>query len=346
MPLAALASAALMAATAVAPSGDGRGERAVQLEWTAEPDCPPASELRQDLAHLSGGTLRVTESADVRVIATARADGPGFVLRLTVDDGERREHRVLHDPSCRTLARAAVLLTAVTLDSALDSALAVASRPGGAAAGPTIPRAPSIAPAAPRATRPAEVRPRAPSPSETPTAAAGPRHRAQLTAFGGPALAVVPAPTAVVGGSLGWIRGVFGLHITAWHAFAAERELEPGVGIRASVSGGGVHARLALRSGRLAIPLTLGIEAGALQGRGVGSRVRAAPTRSPWLSGIVGMGLVWPAHSTFALWVAADAVIAALRPGIHLRQNNEAQEVFRSPPVGARLVLGPVLRFP
>lgn len=138
---------------------------------------------------------------------------------------------------------------------------------------------------------------------------------------------------------------MFGLHATGWHAFAITRDLEPGIGIRASMSGAGVHARVAFGSGPVSVPLSVGIEAGALVGGGAGTRVRSTQSVSPWATAVAGAGIAWPARSRLALRLSADALVALVRPGIHLVRDGVDREAFRAPPVGARVLVGPELHF-
>ena len=116
--------------------------------------------------------------------------------------------------------------------------------------------------------------------------------------------------------------------------------------VRASISPGGVHVRYSLATGPVAIPLGVGIEAGALVGGGTGDSVAGRDAVAPWVAASVGAGAAWPAQSRIALQLCADAVVPLARSGIHLTRDGVRVEAFRTPSVGARVLVGARLRLP
>lgn len=312
----------------------------VRLEWRSSPGCPSAASVAEDLERLSGGALRAASRGDARVLARPYGEAGAYGVSVTIEHLGRTEQRELTAGDCGTLARAVVLVTAATLAPLPTNAALPHQLP---------PRAPIARPDAP-ARPPALERPPL-ARSDAPPAPAEPRPlrrrgRALLGAFLGPALAIGPGPGLVLGGDIGWGRGPWSIHAVGWHALASTRSLEPGVGVRASLSAGGVHLRHALVAGPVWIPLGVGLEAGALVGGGTGGDVAGRTAVAPWVAASVGAGIAWPAQSRIAMELSAQAVVPLARSGIHLTRDGGRLEAFRAPSVGARVLVGARLRLP
>jgi hypothetical protein len=70
-----------------------------------------------------------------------------------------------------------------------------------------------------------------------------------------------------------------------------------------------------LRRGSVAVPLCVGLQVGAMEGRGRGSGLASTTTeRSPWLAATVGAAVAWRPRGRVGLWLGADAIVALLRP--------------------------------
>ncbi|MEM7155674.1 MAG: hypothetical protein AAF799_22685 [Myxococcota bacterium] len=302
----------------------------VTLEWTAAPGCPGSDAAQLDLERLSAGRVRASDESPTRVEATLRHQPSGAQLDLTIEHDGRRERRRLDAADCETLARAAVLLIVVTV-APTDATL----------------ERPASPPPPPRDDPPPPVGPTSVARADRPPSAQPPpnrRNRLRLAAWAGPGLALAPATTLVVGGSVGLAWERFGLSLTGWHALAASREVEPGIGVEGAVTAVGIQAWIGFSAGPLFIPVRLGLDGGRLSGAGTGDRVVPNSTAAPWLAATAGTGVAWPTHSRIAVQLAADAVIPLVRPGIHLNSGSQEQEVFRTPQVAVRVLLGPVLR--
>ena len=330
MSAASLAAAALVTMMAAASGPAGQGQ-AVSLQWDAAPGCPGEDAARVDLERLSAGSVRSGDVSETRAEATLRTGTSGAELQLTIEHDGQREVRQLHADDCETLARAAVLLIVVTV------------APTNATLDPPPP--PTEVPSPPTEPPPPVVRAPADSGDRPPTDSSPPRrNRLRLEAWVGPGVALVPAPTLIAGGSVGLAWRTFGLSLSGWHALAASSEVEPGIGVEGAITAVGIQAWVGFDAGPVFVPLRVGLDGGRLSGGGTGARVLPNSTAAPWLAASAGAGIAWPTHSRIAVQLAADAVIPLVRPGIHLSSGSVEREVFRTPQVAVRVLLGPVLR--
>jgi hypothetical protein len=324
---------ALALALAVPAATPTTSATAVQLTWTAPAACPDAASIAADLAKLTRGALVPGASATHRadVVVTAQADH--FTLVLEISSATLTEQRALDGPSCDTLARAATLMIAV----------AVAPVATARATPPVRIEIPPPAERSPSATESVASPPD--RPLATPTRRVA-RDRGFIALWTGPSIGTNPRVTAVAGGDVGWRRGAFGIQLSGWHAFAATRQLAPEINVRASLSGGGARLIYALPVRAIELPISIGIELGALIGSGTGERVTGKTTSSLWAAAALGVGLAWPARGRFALALRTDALVALRAPGIHLNRRLEQQPAFVTQPVGLRVLAGPLLRLP
>jgi hypothetical protein len=90
------------------------------------------------------------------------------------------------------------------------------------------------------------------------------------------------------------------------------------------------------------LPACVGAEAGAMYGRGVGLSIDRS-ARRPFVGLSVAPGLAWAPTPRLALGLAAEVVVAALRPRFHL---SDAGEVWRAGPIDVRGLFGLELRLP
>lgn len=306
----------------------------VALEWTAPTGCADAATASEDLERLTGGAVVVGESLD-RLRATITTSAGGYTLALDIDVAGTREQRTLESIDCGTLARAATLMMAVAVAPVATTRVIDEPPP------------PEIEPPPDVVTEPVAVVPaRTIEPAPRPRARARAKDRAVIGAWVGPSLGTNPRPTAIVGADLGWRRGAIGVQVSGWHAFALERSIESGIGVRASTTGGGARLVYAVPAGPVELPIGVGIELGELRGGGTGSRVQSKTTRSLWAAAVIGVGLAWPARGRFALGVRADTLIAVRAPGIHLDTAGDPRTVFVAPRVGLRALAGPIFRLP
>ena len=334
-----LALRAVLAVTAPevpAPPGEPR------LEWVAPPQCPDAASGAEQLDRFLGGRKLPAPARVELAVGTT-----GHVATVTVDGATRS----LHASDCETLALAAALVVAVSLDPVamaavvLDDDAEVEAAPvpevpelgsdveSGPVAEPSVepPARPARRGMSTRADMPSRVEPRAPVVSNH-----------WLGASGGVALAIVPSLTGAVRLGYAYQRG--GLRLQAEATYATPRAIaypaEPAVGGRFQSVAVGVRACFAPATGRFAVPLCGGLEGGAIFGRGIGIPNARSPVGA-WIGGLAGAAAVVRVHSRVALLAGADLLVALRRPAFHV---GARETLFRSPSVGLRALAGLELR--
>lgn len=328
----------------------------VRVTWNPAPGCPPAFVLYDDLTRLSGGVLVAATDGVAEATATTTLTDDGYELRLVVREPEYEEERVLRAKDCATLARAAVLMTAVTL-APLASAAQLDADTRAAEdrtaefivepkRDPTDDSVQDTVGQRPATSNARDQTDAAPTDRDTPpkTERVAPR-RTWILVAAGPAIAITPDISATIAAETGWRWGQLALRVGGWHTFEATREVASQIAVAASVTAGSIGVRYTLAAGSVEVPVHASIEVGALVGGGRGERVAAQSTASVWLSASAGAGIAWPAQSRWALKIGADAVIPLARPGIHLIRGGERLRAFEAPPVGVRVFAGPVVRF-
>lgn len=327
-----------------APPGEPR------LEWIAPPQCPDAASGAEHLERFLGGH-KLPAPARVELVASAA----GYVAKVTVDGATR----TLHAEDCETLARAAALVVAVSLDPVATAATVLRERdvgaveePGGSGAGSrgassdtsTAPESddtelgPTQEPA--RRQRTISTRADMPSRAEPGDTPSGSAH--WLGASGGIALAIVPSLTGAVRLGYAYQRGP--LRVQAEATYATPRAItypaEPAVGGRFQSVVVGVRACFAPAAGRLAVPLCGGLEGGAIFGRGIGIPNARNPVGA-WIGGLAGAAAVVRVHPRVALLAGADLLVGLRRPAFHV---GARETLFRASPVGLRALAGLELR--
>lgn len=317
------------------------------VRWTTVPGCPDAGVVRERVTELlATGPPGPAWAAQ----GTVEVVGEKYVLHLELDIGAVQEFRQLEASDCTLLADAAALVIAVTVDAqATAAALEQESRDAPAAAEvPPKPAVPSPTPIAPELP-PASAAP--PTPVEVRSAPATrrplPPSRVPIGVSaglaGGMSLGVIPGISGGVEGSLGLQLGQAQLVLAGHHWFAttADAEAQPSAGIRAAASGGSIRGCYALSEGRVDIPLCGGIDLAAIHGQGQGTQVNPQSFRDLWIGATASAGVHVRLGRRFALSARADGIAALRRPAAFLSIDGEPQEVFRSAPVGLRLVAGP-----
>lgn len=307
-----------------------------RLEWVAPPSCPPADEGAEQLARFLGDRV-VAAEARVTLEAAGSAD---YVATVTVAGATR----TIRSTDCTTLARAAALVVAVSLEPVV-TAEAVHRRqtePAEAVAAAPTPvddddrTEPTASPTSRstsrstlgRADRPSDPAPRTPAPI-----------RAHwLSASGGVAFAHVPALTG--GARLSYAFTRRALRVQAELTYALPRTVgyraEPALGGRFQSIAVGGRACFAPAVGRVAAPLCAGVEGGPVLGRGVGVINARRPT--PAYVGAVASGaLVVRASARVAVTAGAELLVAAVRPAFYVGARDV---LLRAPPVGLRGLAG------
>jgi len=315
----------------------------IELDWEAPDECPTEPEVRATLQELLGSAqAREPVAATARVQRTNTGE---YAAHLVVEMAGHRSDRDLVAAECDALAEAAALVIAVTVDpaQALDDAMAPVDAPA--------PAIPEPAPVEPVVVDPVAAGPGSPPASMPSARAAPPPRRAttrrirgvHLRAFGGMDWGSVPAITGAVGAAVGihgrWFRGeAAGSWTFAREGGApSEPEARGRVGLGAlAVRGCGVPAWRTLE-----FPLCAAIEAGALQGRGVGETVDPSSAHRPWVAVAFGPALAWLPIPRLAVVVGIDAVMPVWRARFLIGD----EQVHRPQPIGVRAGLGLEFRF-
>jgi hypothetical protein len=145
-------------------------------------------------------------------------------------------------------------------------------------------------------------------------------------------------------GELAWRLGPVRLAAAGFHWFPRSTELQPQAGIQAALSGGSLRGCLAFARTRLEVPLCAGLDLAAMHGGGIGSSVQPRPVSALWVGLAAGAGVTVWVVERFALQARAEGVLGVWRPAMFLEVDGEPREVFRMPPVGVRLLVGPLVR--
>lgn len=308
-----------------------------RLEWTAPPECPNADRGAEHLARFLGGRALPTTAR----VALASA-ATGHVATVTVDGATR----TLQASDCETLARAAALVVAVSLDPFAAAAMldepepqAPSLDPFAASSGEVPLAAGGPPPARVASSRRASGRSGGGASGSERRASASPEH--WLGASAGPALVLVPALTGAL--RLGYAFQREALRVQANATYATPRAVTyPGttVGGRFQSVAVGVHGCLAPTAGRITVPLCAGLEGGALVGQGLGVNNPRTPVGG-WLGAVAGGSVVLRVRPRLALSLGADLIGGLWRHSFHAGSRGT---LFKVPLVGLRAMLGLELR--
>ncbi|MDC0716033.1 hypothetical protein [Nannocystis bainbridge] len=354
--------AVLMAATIVAAAEPPPG---LVLAWTAPEGCPGEAEVRARVVRMTG--QEAAERANLTARATVREASPGrwaLTLELTGTSGGGR--RELTAPRCEELVDAAALVVAIAVDPRAALAapatgetvvpappvdVAQGAGPNGQVVedmshregpkGPVVKdmsEGPSEPPVSDEMEAPVAVAPDIAEP------AAGPGRRVQVgvrVAAGVSFARLLPGPSAALSLALS-VGG------RRWRAELGGLYAPPVAGGTAAIGGlfqaGAVELRgcPVLRRGQVAVPLCLGLQVGAMEGRGRGSGLMTTTSeRSPWLAATLGASVVWHPRGRVGLWAGADAVVALLRPSFVTAGGVRVHEAAR---LGGQVLAGMEVR--
>lgn len=320
----------------------------VELRWQAVPGCPDRAAVEQAL-----GALVRADSYAGGAQVSGRLEGElgSYALHLEIALASQREVRELRAHDCTLLARAGVLVAAVTLDAlaTVASVAAMTERPAALdrALDVPLPPDPATAPERPRARPRPDVARLEPvteaRPGPTDARTARPRS-ATLGASAGASVGMTPGLAGGLEAELAWRLGSVRLAVSGFHWFSRSTELRPEVGIEAALSGAALRACVVFGRTRLEAPMCFGPALAAMHGGGEGAAVQRRDAAALYVGLAAGAGLaVWVAPR-FALQARVEGVLGLRRPAMALRLELEPREAFRMPPVGVQLWVGPLVR--
>lgn len=305
--------------------------------WDAPAVCPEQAVVEQWIDRLMLEGAEDVPNWQGRVEPSG--DG-GFVLSLTVSG----HSRTVADPDCGKLAVAAALVVAVAADPVAVADVIDAQL-----------REPEPAPRlveSPETPDPVEVAPSpvvdAARPEPPPTAPRDPATGLSAVVVSGAVgaeLAVLPRPgfAASVGGGIlwSWLRlELVGVVSVPRNIEAREADF----GARAAVAGGQVRGCWVVRAKPVAVPLCLAGEVGAVWARGFGPGIEAQAKAQPWAAAVPSLGVTGWLSEHVGLEARVSVPVGLYKPAVHLA--GVETHVFRAGSAGARLWVGPVLRFP
>ncbi len=337
-------------------------EAGLELTWAAPPTCPSEQEVRARVVALVGpeAVRRVRLSAR----ASVREESGGWALDLDLSGETGGGRRALRAERGGALAGAAAVVIAIAIDpgAALQqrSPLAgvVPEPPAGVVPEPPAGVVPEPLPTAevprpapaegaaevvpPRVVPLVEEERKDMSPDERRAPAEAPRVRVGIRAAGGVSFArLLPGPSGAVGLTLsaagrGWRVELGGLYAPPVPGGTAQ--------IGGVFQSGAVEMRgcPALSRRAIEVPICLGLQVGAMVGRGRGTGLETTTSaRALWLAGTLGAALVWRPWERVGFSLQVDALVGLTRP---VFQTAGGEVVHRASRFGGQALVGVEVR--
>jgi hypothetical protein len=302
-----------------------------ELLWNVPSGCPNADWLRDNVErHLSvtGGNERQSVAVEGRIRENEDND---WALDLAITDARGSGSRRLEAATCEELAEAAALIVAISIDPRLAE-----PEPPVDDAKPTEPEPEEP----PQEASPAPWdNPLEPVPLERETAEPGPELRLGLRALGGIDVNVLSSigPTLGLGFGVMWPRWRLDLTGIYWTPTEAAAEDLDDVGGVFQLWAFGLRGARVLHAHAFEFPLAVGLELGAMHGRGQGEGLRSDQAAAFWGAALAGAGVAWEVTRLLALWLQFDGILAMSRPEF---ETDQGTLVYRSSAGGARLMAG------
>jgi hypothetical protein len=354
------------------------------LSWDAQPSCvSPADAQRQIEQHL-GRSLRTLPTGLHARVTLRPLVLDELEARITLRLGPRSYERQLRDTRCESLAGAAAIVVALTIDVAIQdsksSSATTPSSPMGTLEGSSpsdtrlvIPEVeqtalPPAAPPPPQRTVDA-ADPMTPALTPRATTGAAPRdltwpprlprtqatHRRRqgvLSGFGGIAAGIssgtLPGISYPVSLFVGLLRGPLQLALRVSYLSPQWDRPAGVVAARGSValSTGALEVGVRLRRGSFELPVLIGLEAGRFFATSEGT-VDQRRAHAPWLAAQLAAELRYLLREHIALLLRVAGGVALQRPRFALRASDlSLLEYHRPDALLAQLAAGVEVRFP
>lgn len=306
------------------------------VQWEAPASCPNRATVVESLEHRLKGARGLVRVQGV----LSRSDSGGFALSLTTEVDGRTAVRVLRANDCAVLTEAGVLVAAMTLD---PIAVASSLKQSETVVAEEVVPVPPLTPA-----------PRLPAPARTARTPVGPaeaEESAPTTPKLGPTLFRVSLEGGFDAGATSGLSAMGGLGLgLGWHALELEatagvvapRTVRTAEGaVRVDLIVGSVRAgvRLRPRWERMEVLVGVGLEAGAMRGRGLDvGAARSVPR--PWVAPLMHAGARLWLLPWLAVRLRGEAAVAVERPAFILRGPGPPVTLYRPPAATPRVVLG------
>ena len=305
-------------------------------QWSAPEGCPTQGEVeaQAEALLLEPTEEPLTYEGQIEVTPT------GYRLDLNVG----ATSRVIEAHDCGRLGTAAALIIAVEHDPVAVAAAVepVVQTPRESETAPTQPEEPQGEPE-PEPVERAVIW--SPEPEPVPPSAVRRAWVGTLRAGVGVEIGSVPRPGAsfLLAGGIGGSRW----RVEAGSTVSLPRDVpiegRTDVGARAMLFAG--HARGCWLPGgeRVRVPLCGGVEAGGLWARGYGPGINPSARTQLLVAALASAGLNYWVSKRFGVMADAELDVALRQPAVTI---TGVDDVFRAGAVGARFVIGPILRFP
>jgi hypothetical protein len=304
------------------------------LQWSAPPECPDVTDVRESVEKALGRELGEADSAALTAHGAVLAASGRWELTLVIGSGTSgARSRRLEGNSCREVADAAALVLALALEKGEPDSRQGGPASIGKAAGQTQNQAASVRGQNPTAFRHL---------TGERSAATAPLQWA-IGAFG--AVDPLSLPQIAPGAGLRvWLKQE-SMRLEIASAYFPPRRAEPTGGPEA----GDFDLLVAAVQGCWLIGVPIidtalcgGAEVGTLSGKGVGV---VAPTReyAPWLAPMIGVHAAWEFMEHQAITWGGDVLLPVGRDRFVIVGLGSAH---RAPPLTARGMVGWELRFP
>lgn len=309
----------------------------LEVTWTAPAGCPQGEAVQaaiaSNLAREDFGDALDTVQVRGEILRTPQ----GFRLNVSVRLPDGAVDRELTAGNCDELAAAAGLIIAVALDPLRVQQVRPPPQPKPVPTGP--PKAWANPPRPPTTTREPEPEPERPPEPELPPRAVDLRLAAMLDVG---SLAVLRGGAQAGFGVAGpWFRA--DASVLYWAPRAIRPfNVAPDAGARLQQAGLGARACLKPELGAFEASSCGGLEGGASWSRGIGLD-NPQTTTLPWLTATAGLEVAWVSRAAVGLFAGVDAQFHLVRPRVNISGLGETLKVA---PVGARAVVGLVVRLP
>jgi hypothetical protein len=320
-------------APAAAPASPAPSAPELALTWQAPAGCVSSADVQSQFARLLGGPARPASGKHIVASAIVHASSPDrWILELTTVLDGTAGRRSLAGDSCASVASAAALILALTIDPAAAGRAVAAAEHGGAVEAPPPPPAPPP----PRTLPPTVAAAPPPPPPEAPRLL-----RPFARAFAGAVVALLPTPAPAAGLAVGARRG----RASAELSMVATMERRGDAADRAGAGGnfrlvaGGARACGELGARVVVWQLCLGTEVERLTGDGFGVEVLRSRTVT-MLAGAAGLLVSLPLGSRLALTLDLAAAVRPYHPAFVL---DGVGDVFQIPLVSGFSALGIVI---